>query len=136
MPKQPHRAPTKRLSRQAKVQRKVFSLDGVPESEAAAVRGVLRKNGISFFEVPGGRWLRGGGLFVRSEQKYVEARRLIDAYQADLRKQHRKETRRFDRSPRSIDLGRLRERPALSVLLLAVIIVLIVGTHGLITAWR
>ena len=137
MPKLPDRAqPAKRLGRHRRVRIKIFSLDGVPESEAAAIRGVLRKNGISYIEVPGGGWLGGGGLFVRSERKYVEARRLIDAYQTLLREQHRKETGRLDRPLRKLTFAKLRERPALGLLLLAVVIGLIVGTHGLITAWR
>lgn len=107
--------------------RKIFDLEGVPESEAADIRRILLEQKVSFFEVPSGQWLRGGGLWVRSEKNFIKARRCINAYQADLQEKQRKIRAQTPRPWCFATARRLKKNPVLIVVLFLALVVLIQG---------
>ena len=60
----------------------LFSLRGVPEDEAEEVRQVLNDHAIDYYETDAGNWgISMPALWVRDEETFVIARRLLDDYQ-------------------------------------------------------
>lgn len=103
------------------MEKKVFDLDGVSRDEANEVRKVLRKSRIQFFEIPEGRFLGGGGIWVRSEEDFQKGRRAIDAYQNQLMSQQPSATQPWHVSV----IRRLFANPRFAVLLLIVLLTVV-----------
>ena len=60
----------------------VFKLRGAPDDEADDIRELLTDHGIDFYETSAGNWgLSMPGIWLKDEQQFQEARRLIDEYQ-------------------------------------------------------
>jgi hypothetical protein len=92
---------------------RLFSLWGVPDDEAQAVRALLEENGIPFHETSAGLLgLATPALWVTDADQARRARRLIDVYQAERAASQRaayERLRRAGRQRRVRDL--LREHP-------------------------
>jgi hypothetical protein len=60
----------------------VFKMRNVPDDEALEVRELLEANEIEYFETFAGNWgMSMPALWVKHDQQFSEARRLIDEYQ-------------------------------------------------------
>jgi hypothetical protein len=61
----------------------LFRLRGVPDDEAEEVRTLLTDHQIDFYETFAGNWgVSLPAIWVRDETQFIEARALLDAYQA------------------------------------------------------
>lgn len=70
----------------------LFRLNGVPEDEAAEVRELLAEHAMDWYETDAGRWgFSVAAIWLRDEDRAVEARRLIDDYQQAREKRVRSE---------------------------------------------
>lgn len=64
----------------------LFRMRHVPDDEAEEVRALLAQNNIDFFETFPGNWgISMPALWLKREDQYAEARRLLDVYQDDRR---------------------------------------------------
>lgn len=64
----------------------LFRLNGVEEDEADAVRELLERNEIPFYETSAGRWgFSVAAIWLREENYFVQARELIEEYQEQRR---------------------------------------------------
>jgi len=62
----------------------LFKMRNVPDDEALEVRELLDANEIEYFETFAGNWgMSMPALWVKQEQQFGEARRLLDEYQAE-----------------------------------------------------
>lgn len=60
----------------------IFKMRNVPDDEALEVRELLEANEIEYFETFAGNWgMSMPALWVKHDQQFSEARRLIDEYQ-------------------------------------------------------
>lgn len=63
----------------------LFQLANVPEQEVEDVCQLLESKEIQFYQTEAGRWKLGvDALWVVDEESYINARQLIDEYQAEL----------------------------------------------------
>ncbi|ABI57848.1 DUF6164 family protein [Alkalilimnicola ehrlichii MLHE-1] len=70
--------------------KRLMNLRNVPTDEADEVRDLLTREGIDFYETPPNRWgLSAGGIWLRDETQYTEARRLLDDYQRERQRRAR-----------------------------------------------
>lgn len=61
----------------------LLNLRGVPDDEADDVRAMLDANGIAFYETRPGPWnISVGGIWVKENAAFAEAKRLMADYQA------------------------------------------------------
>jgi hypothetical protein len=61
----------------------LFKLTGAPEDEAEEVRELLHAHNIEFYETQSGRWAIGtAAIWLRDDSRLMEARSLLDEYQA------------------------------------------------------
>jgi len=68
----------------------VFKLKDVPEEEVIAVRHLLDEHGFEYYETHAGNWgISVAGVWVNDDERYCEARELIDAFQKEHAKQMR-----------------------------------------------
>ncbi|MBB5015990.1 DUF6164 family protein [Rehaibacterium terrae] len=91
----------------------LLNLRHVPEDEADEVRELLREHAIAFYETRPGNWgFSAGGIWISEAADYPEARRLMDAYQAQRRERVRAEVAAARREGRAPTLWTvLREEP-------------------------
>ena len=62
----------------------LFRLNGVPDDEAADIRALLEQRHIDYYETDAGRWgISVAAIWLRDEDRLIEARRLIDAYEEE-----------------------------------------------------
>lgn len=62
----------------------IFRLRGVPEDEAREVRALLDAHGIDYYETSAGNWgISLPALWLRDEERFAQARSLIEAYEAE-----------------------------------------------------
>lgn len=60
----------------------LFSLRGVPDDEAEAVRELLSVNDIEFYETPAGKWgISAPAVWLQNDEALDQAKSLIDEYQ-------------------------------------------------------
>jgi hypothetical protein len=68
----------------------LFRLNHVPETEADAVRNLLRENDIEFYETNAGRWgFSVAAIWLQHDAEFVQARELIEVFQVEHQKQSR-----------------------------------------------
>lgn len=68
----------------------LFRLRHVPDDEAAEVRELLTAHNISFYETSAGNWgISMPGLWLHHDTDYLQARSLLDDYQAERRQRMR-----------------------------------------------
>ena len=61
----------------------LFRMRHVPEDEAQEVRDLLDQHAIEYFETFAGNWgISMPGLWIKDEERFTEARELIDDYQS------------------------------------------------------
>lgn len=72
----------------------VFKLKDVPEEEIGAVRHLLDEHGFEYYETHAGNWgISLAGIWIKDDQRYAEARELIDSFQQEHARQMRAEYR-------------------------------------------
>ncbi len=72
----------------------LFRLRHVPEDEASEVRDLLESHEIEYFETSAGLFgISFPAIWVRRDRQFENARRLIDAYQAERRDRVRRQYR-------------------------------------------
>ena len=110
--------------------RMLMNLRHVPEDEAAEVRSLLAEHAIDYYETPPNRWgISMGAIWLRDDDQYDHARRLLDEYQARRREQARAEREQQLREGTSETFVSLfRRDPARWVLYLGIIAVLLYFT--------
>lgn len=60
----------------------LFRLRGVPDDEADDIRELLSDHEIDFYETSAGNWgLSMPGIWIKEDERFQEARKLIDEYQ-------------------------------------------------------
>lgn len=95
----------------------IFRLRHVPEEEADAVRDLLTKNNIDWYETTAGNWgIAMPGIWVADNQHIEQARDIINAYQQQLRSTQRdlyEEQKKSGLAPTLIQ--RLIEHPSRSL---------------------
>ncbi|PJJ99027.1 hypothetical protein CO641_05225 [Lysobacteraceae bacterium NML91-0213] len=68
----------------------LLHLRNVPDEEADGVRAFLDAHRIAWYQTrPGPLGITGGAIWVKHDQDYPQARRLMDGYQQDLRERVR-----------------------------------------------
>ena len=64
---------------------RLFALGGVPYEEAAAIRELLDRNNVQFYETPKSKWgFSDQAIYLPNDEDYSRARDLIDNYQEKL----------------------------------------------------
>lgn len=60
----------------------LMNLRNVPDDEADEVRALLEQHGIAYYETKPSRWgISFGGIWLREQAAYAEAKRLLASYQ-------------------------------------------------------
>jgi hypothetical protein len=105
----------------------LFRLKGVSEDEAEDVRSLLQRNGLDYYETPGGNWgVSVAAIWLQDESRLVEARGLIEDYQRERGARVRAEHERL-RGEGQLEtfVDRLRRRPLQILLYFAIIVVVL-----------
>ena len=110
--------------------RMLMNLRHVPEDEAAEVRTLLDEHAIDYYETPPNRWgISMGAIWLRDDEQYDHARRLLDDYQVRRREQARADREEQLRQGTGETFASLfRRDPARWVLYLGIIAVLLYFT--------
>lgn len=110
----------------------LMSLRNVPDEEADDVRAFLDAHRIGWYQTrPGPLGITAGAIWIRDDADYPQARRLMDAYQAQLRERVRAERAQAEARGEAERFGSLlRERPTW-VLLRVVAIALLLALMAL-----
>lgn len=105
----------------------LLNLRHVPEDEATDVRRLLEANHIDYYETPPGPWgISMGAIWLRDDARRDEAKRLIEAYQAERGRRAREAYARRQRDGQSESvLDRIRGRPLQAVVYTAIIAVVL-----------
>lgn len=92
----------------------LLNLRGVPDDEADDVRALLDANGIAFYETRPGPWnISVGGIWVKEDAAFAEAKRLMAGYQAQRGERARAEHAAAVRDGTAETFwSQLREEPA------------------------
>ncbi len=105
----------------------LFRLRGVPDDEAEEVRALLVEHQIDFYETSAGNWgISMPAIWVRDESQYLEAKELLDAYQAARSARVREEYARLKREGKHKTLvDSFRENPFGFIAYVFIVIVLL-----------
>lgn len=105
----------------------IFRLRGVSEEEADDVRALLASHGIAFYETSAGNWgISMPAIWLQDGGDWTEARRLIDAYQAERRRRLQEEQASLKREGRlESTFDRIRQEPLRFLLYLAAALVVL-----------
>lgn len=112
--------------------RLLFRLNDVPEDEADAVRLLLENHQFDIYETDSGKWgISVAAIWLRDEERYEEARELIEAYQ-----QERSEEARKHQTQQTF-AERCAERPVdLALVLIAIVAILSLTVWPFLTAFQ
>ena len=101
----------------------LFKLRGVPDDEAEDIRDILEASGIDYYETPPSRWgVSMEAIWLQDEDQLERARALIDEYQQERERRVKEEYSRLKQEGKVVTLmGRIRERPLLFLLSVAMI---------------
>lgn len=116
----------------------LFKLNGVPEDEADAIRERLSERDISYYETTAGNWgVSLAAIWLNDESQLMDARDLIDAYQAERLLQARAEYEERRKNGEVLSFwGSLLANPWRSFLFLwPAALILIVSLTWFIGAW-
>jgi hypothetical protein len=107
--------------------RLLMNLRGVPEDEAADVRELLDEHALAYYETPPNRWgISMGGIWIKEEEDYEQARRLLDDYQAQrLEAARAAEAERRRTGTQDTFAQVVRRNPARVILYIAIVSVLL-----------
>ncbi len=96
----------------------LFKLRNVPADEVEDVRALLRAEEIEFYETQAGMWGVGAeAIWLRDDSRLLEARALLDAYQAERAVRARGEYTALSKSGKlRILWQRLRARPMAAII--------------------
>jgi len=102
----------------------LFKLRNVPDDKVADVRQLLDGNDIPFYETTAGTWgVSMPGIWLHNDNRLAEARKLLDAYQANRQREAREnyEKARASGTHRTVRML-VMESPLKVVLLLAALL--------------
>ena len=101
----------------------LFKLRGAPDDEADDIRELLTQHAIDFYETSAGNWgLSMPGIWLKDEQRFREARKLIDEYQKARAIRVRAEYRRLTKEGKiKTFTDRIKENPIQIIFFLAII---------------
>lgn len=91
----------------------LLNLRNVPDDEADGVRGFLDAHRIAWYQTrPGPLGITAGAIWIRHDEDFAQARRLMDAYQQQLRERVRAERAAAQAQGRAETFASmLRDRP-------------------------
>ncbi len=108
----------------------LFNLRNVPDDEADEVRELLEREGFDTYETrPSPFGISSGAIWIRDEAQHTDAKRVLDAYQAERAQRARvdSETSRLDGTAPTL-MSVVRTQPlAVALLALAIAVVLAVS---------
>ena len=101
----------------------LFKLRGVPDDEADDIRELLAHHVFDFYETSAGNWgLSMPGIWLKDEQRFQEARRIIDEYQKARAIRVREEYIRLKKEGKiKTFTERIKENPIQLIFFLAII---------------
>ncbi len=107
--------------------KKIFGLRGVPDDEAEDIRQILSEHRIEYYETSAGNWgVSMPAIWLQDEQQYVQAKGLIDVYQAERSVRVRNEYERQKQTgEHETPLDRLKVNPVSYFLTVAFILFLL-----------
>ena len=107
--------------------KKIFGLRGVPEDEADDIRQLLSENRIDYYETTAGNWgVSMPAIWLEDEQQFPQAKKLIDAYEAERSVRVRDEYERQKKAGENETLqDRLKRDPVTYIITIAFILFLL-----------
>lgn len=101
----------------------LFKLRGAPDDEADDIRELLTQHAFDFYETSAGNWgLSMPGIWLKDEQRFQEAREIIEQYQKTRAIRIRAEYARLKKEGKiKTFTDRIRENPIQSIFFLAII---------------
>lgn len=106
----------------------VFRLKDVPEEEADAVRELLTRKDIEFFETDAGRWgISIGAIWVKDDDDFGIARELIEEFQAEYRKGVQKQFEQDKKEGRVASFWQLLGQYPLQVMAYVILIIIVLA---------
>lgn len=105
----------------------LFKLRGAPDDEADDIRALLMQHDIDFFETSAGNWgISMPGIWLKDEQRFQEARRIIDEYQKARAIRMRAEYTRLKKAGKiKTFTDRVKENPLQILFFLAIILMVL-----------
>lgn len=103
---------------------RIFNLKGVPDDELQDVQTLLEENNIPFYETPAGKWgISVPALWLQDDNRFEEARSLIDAYQSARTVRIQEEyQQRVDEGDIETFFGKLKDNPLKFIFILIIIL--------------
>lgn len=101
----------------------LFKLRDAPEDEADDIRELLTQHALDYYETSAGNWgLSMPGIWLKDEQRFDEARRIIDEYQKSRAARMRAEYARLKKEGKvKTFVDRVKENPLQLIFFLAII---------------
>lgn len=101
----------------------LFKLRDVPEDEADDIRELLTQHALDYYETSAGNWgLSMPGIWLKDEQRFDEARRIIDEYQKSRAVRMKAEYVRLKKEGKiKTFTDRIKENPLQIIFFLAII---------------
>lgn len=101
---------------------RIFVLRDVPEDEADAIRALLEREAIDYYETPAGKWgISSGAFWLRDESQLAHAKQLIEQYQTERTEKAREEYALLKRERKvKTVIDRFKEEPLRVLLYLAI----------------
>lgn len=117
---------------------KLFSLRNVPDDEAEEIRELLTKNGITYYETPGGNWgISMPAIWLQNEDQLQRAEYLIQKYQRERLIRVREQYEQLEKKGNiETMVDKIKEDPIRFLIYLAIaFIVLYISTKPFIDLW-
>lgn len=109
----------------------LFSLRGVPDDEADAIRGLLSNNDITFFETSPGNWgISAPGIWLKDPSEHQRAKALLAEFQQSWTRAQKEKFRQLEEAGDiNTVFGRLKKNPLQIIIYIAIaLLVLYVST--------
>lgn len=106
---------------------RLFSLRNVPAEETAAIRALLEKHQIAFYETGAGNWgISSPAIWLEHEEDKAEAKRLLDEFHLDWSAQQRAKHARQQQDGSSMTfIAKLKENPLQVIIYLAIVLLIL-----------
>jgi len=117
---------------------KLFSLRNVPDDEVEEIRELLTKNGITYYETPGGNWgISMPAIWLHNEDQRQRAESLIQTYQRERLIRAREQYEQLEKKGNiETIVDKIKEDPIRFLIYLAIaFIVLYISTIPFIDMW-
>lgn len=117
----------------------LFKLRNVPDDEADEVRELLEQNDIDYYETTSGTWgISLAAIWLHSDERLKEAKKLIDTYQAERQQRMRQLHQELKaRGEHRTVLDMIKESPVKTLLyLVALLFILYISTMPFVQMFR